>query len=325
MAAAVRGVARSRLACSGARTCLWLLALLLAASASADIAAAPKAAEGEPISVLPEPAPADERRVRLGEQLFADRRLSGDLTRSCSSCHDVRLNGASGRRRDLALDGQELPFNTLTVFNAALNFRLNWAGGLRSLEQQAESLLQSPTIMGASIPLALERLAADAAMVRAFEEAYGRGPDRESLLNAIATYERSLLTPGSRFDRWLGGEGEALSAGEQAGYALFKSVGCVACHQGVNVGGNLFQRRGIFRPLSPDGPPVLRVPSLRNVAATPPYFHDGSAATLEEAVRRMGLAQLNRRLSAEEIGGITAFLRALTGTYQGAAVTAAPP
>jgi cytochrome c peroxidase len=129
-----------------------------------------------------------------------------------------------------------------------------------------------------------------------------------------------LVTPGSRFDRWLAGDGSALAPQELSGYRLFKSLGCVSCHQGVNVGGNLFQRRGVFRPLGRPGPVMLRVPSLRNVAETAPYFHDGSAPTLEDAVRRMGAAQLNFNLTDEQISTIVAFLHTLTGHYQGRAI-----
>ncbi|MBV8120512.1 MAG: c-type cytochrome [Alphaproteobacteria bacterium] len=158
-----------------------------------------------------------------------------------------------------------------------------------------------------------------------FEEAYGHPPDRSSLLDAIATYVQSLLTPGSRFDRWLGGDAAALSAEELNGYQLFKSLGCVSCHQGVNVGGNLFERHGIFHPLASPKPEILRVPSLRNVATTPPYFHDGSAPTLQEAVRQMGHAQLDQKLSDQQVDAIVGFLNTLTGTYRGSPVVAAPP
>jgi cytochrome c peroxidase len=133
------------------------------------------------------------------------------------------------------------------------------------------------------------------------------------------------LTPGSRFDRWLGGEAAALSPEEQKGYQLFKSIGCISCHQGVNVGGNLFERHGIFHPLASPKPEILRVPSLRNVATTPPYFHDGSAPTLDEAVRKMAEAQLDQTLSDQQIKAIVAFLDTLTGTYRGALVIADPP
>src|SRR5207244_193497 len=141
-----------------------------------------------------------------------------------------------------------------------------------------------------------------------------------SLLDAIAVYERSLVTPGSRFDRWLLGEAGAITTEELSGYRLFKSLGCVACHQGINVGGNLFQRRGVFQPLGAPEPAVVRVPSLRNVATTAPYFHDGSAATLPDAVKAMGQAQLDRVLTDQQIAAVVAFLNTLTGTYRDQAV-----
>jgi cytochrome c peroxidase len=144
-------------------------------------------------------------------------------------------------------------------------------------------------------------------------------------LDAIATYVRSLLTPGSRFDLWLGGDAAALTAEELNGYRLFKSLGCISCHQGVNIGGNLYQRHGIFHPLAAPKPEILRVPSLRNVATTAPYFHDGSAPTLGDAVRKMAAAQLDQDLSDSQSEAIVAFLRTLTGTYRGVPVTAPAP
>jgi cytochrome c peroxidase len=249
--------------------------------------------------------------------------LSGDGSRACIFCHDIHTNGADTNRHDKALDGSELPFNTPTVFNAGLSFRLGWEGKFRTLEAQAEASLENPQRMGISIDDVLPKLSADPELMHQFEAAYGRGPDRAGLLDAIATYERSLLTPGSRFDRWLGGDAAALSAEEKDGYQLFKSIGCISCHQGVNVGGNLFERQGIFHPLVSPPPEIVRVPSLRNVATTPPYFHDGSAPTLDEAARRMGNAQLDQTLSDQQIEAIVAFLNTLTGTYRGAPIVAA--
>lgn len=311
----------------------WVLAglnLLIASGGAAQAADSPRtvaqlSADQEPITPIPQPPAADPQKLALGERLFGDRRLSRDDARACSSCHDTRTNGADGDRRDLALDGSELPFNTNTIFNAALSFRFNWEGSFRTLEAQAEAAIENPRIMGTKIDDVLRRLSADPEMAHRFDEAYGRGPDRASLLDAIATYEQSLLTPGSRFDRWLGGDAAALSAEEQDGYRLFKTLGCVSCHQGVNVGGNLFERHGIFHPLASPSPEILRVPSLRNVAATPPYFHDGDASTLEEAVRRMSKTQLNQTLSDEQTEAIVAFLKTLTGAYRGHPVTGRSP
>jgi cytochrome c peroxidase len=187
-----------------------------------------------------------------------------------------------------------------------------------------EGVISSPAIMGSSPEEAVGKLRKDPEMVRQFHAAYGRGPDAESLLDALAAFQRSLTTPGSRFDRWLAGEADSLSREELAGYQQFKSLGCVSCHQGVNVGGNLFQKPGIFHPLAWPAPETLRVPSLRNVAATAPYFHDGSAATLSEAVKVMGIAQLDRVLTEAQIASIVAFLNTLTGTWRGKQIQPPP-
>jgi cytochrome c peroxidase len=302
---------------------MLLVCLAMVAAAQAQTPGAQPPADEEPITPVPAPPAVDPGKLALGERLFFDPRLSRDGSRSCASCHDIRTNGAGSSQHDQALDGSNLPLNTPTVFNAALSFRLNWQGQLRSLEAQAEALLESPSVMGSSLGEVVGKLTADPDTVRQFHAAYGHGPDAASLLDAIASYERTLLTPGSRFDRWLGGDAAALSAEEQNGYQLFKSIGCASCHQGVNVGGNMFQRHGIFHPLASPKPEVLRVPSLRNVAITPPYFHDGSTPTLDEAVLKMGAAQLDRILTHEQVDAIVAFLNTLTGIYRGASVTAA--
>jgi cytochrome c peroxidase len=278
----------------------------------------------EPITPIPPPPPANPLKLALGESLFEDPLLSHDRSRSCLSCHDTRSNGANTHRHDRAVDGSQLFFNTNTVFNAALSFRFDWEGDMPSLEAHTQASLESPRTMGMTMDEALGRLEVNPDLVAQFSRVYGHGPDQASLLDAIATYERSLVTPGSRFDQWLQGDAAALSADEQKGYRLFKSLGCISCHQGVNIGGNLFERQGIFRPLAAPKPEVLRVPSLRNVAVTPPYFHDGSAPTLEDAVRKMAAAQLDRTLSDEQVDSIVTFLRTLTGTYRGAPVTAVP-
>jgi cytochrome c peroxidase len=311
------------------RRSLWicLTLLLLAIGAAAQVpdfepSDAKPLADQEPITPIPPPPAAEPRKLALGERLFGDHRLSADGKLACSSCHNLRTNGASAGQT-VAHDGSKPPFDTLTVFNAALSFRLNWEGNFRDLGAQVESSLENPVNMRTSVDEVLRKLNADPQMVQQFRAAYGRTPDRASFLDALATFERSLLTPGSRFDRWLGGEASALSPGELAGYQLFKSLGCSSCHQGVNVGGNLFERQGVFRPLVPGKPEIVRVPSLRNVATTPPYFHDGSAPTLEEAVRKMAAAQLDRTLTDQQVGSLVAFLKTLTGTYRGRAVVGA--
>ncbi len=303
-----------------------MLLVVAATTAPADPrppGVSPPAAE-EPITPIPLPPGADPRKLALGQRLFADPQLSRDGSHACLSCHDIRTNGADATRFDRALNGSKLSLNTPTVFNAALSFRLDWEGNFRTLEAQATASLESPEIMGTKIAEAVRKLGAEPGMTRQFAAAYGHGPDRTSLLDAIATYERSLLTPGSRFDRWLEGDRAAFSVAEWKGYQLFKSLGCVSCHQGVNVGGNLFERHGIFHPLASPDPMILRVPSLRNVATTPPYFQDGSAPNLQDAVRKMAFAQLDTTLSDQQTDLIVGFLETLTGTYRGAPVVAAP-
>jgi cytochrome c peroxidase len=303
------------------------LVLLLTVEAASFAAAQSRAiqprADQEPITAIPTAPAQDPRRVALGERLFADQRLSHNNARSCQSCHDTRTNGASANAHDVSPDGQPLALNTPTIFNAGLNLRLNWEGNFRSLESEVEEPITSPGTMASSVEEILGKLRVDRDMVKQFSRAYGREPDRATLLDAIVTYERSLTTPGGRFDRWLAGDSGAITAEELSGYQLFNSLGCISCHQGVNVGGNLFERSGIFHQLASGPPKVFRVPSLRNVAVTAPYFHDGSAATLPEAVRAMGFAQLDRVLTNEQVTAIVAFLNTLTGTYKGAPVTSA--
>lgn len=298
----------------------------------AMLAAASRA--GEPIAPVPAAAAAEPAKARLGERLFRDARLSHHDRLACVSCHRLDRGGDDGKALSIGADGRPLDFNTPTVFNAALSFRLNWRGNFRSLEEQAEAVLLDPRLMGTDWPALLAKLGADRMYREAFHAAYGQLPARPLVLDALATFQRSLLTPGAPFDRYLRGESDALDAEEKQGYELFKSHGCVACHQGVNVGGNLFQRFGIFDDPTAGGAPteadlgrlsltgkaedrsVFRVPSLRNVAETAPYFHDGRAATLDQAVAEMARTQLGRPLARQEIELIVRFLRTLSGEYR---------
>jgi cytochrome c peroxidase len=307
-------------ACGIACLLLALVCLDAASLAAPQLPPLQPLAEHEPITPIPAAPVQDPRRAALGEQLFRDPRLSHDNARNCLSCHDTRTNGASANAHDLTPEGQPLALKTPTVFNSALNFRLNWEGNIRSLERQVEHSLRNPETMASSADEVVSKLRADREAVRQFRDAYGNEPNVAALLDAIATYERSLITPGSRFDRWLMGDAGAITPEELSGYQLFKSLGCISCHQGVNVGGNLFQRHGIFHPIGSAEPALVRVPSLRNVATTPPYFHDGSTPTLSEAVKKMGIAQLDRVLTDQQITAIVDFLNTLTGTYRGQAV-----
>ncbi len=275
----------------------------------------------EPITPIPVRT-ISAAKAQLGAALFRDTRLSGNGRIACVSCHDLASNGAGASPAAASTNGHGRLRNTPTVFNATLNFRLDWDGYFRSLEAQADGTLRNPSIMGTTPDAAAARLRADPAMVAAFRKTYGGPPDGKRLVAAISTYERALVTPGSRFDAWLLGDDRALTDTELRGYRTFKVLGCIACHQGVNVGGNLYQRAGVFHPLGRIPALRTRVPSLRNVATTAPYFHDGSAGDLPTAVRAMGRAQLDRTLTEQEIQDITAFLGTLTGRRDGRAVTA---
>jgi cytochrome c peroxidase len=305
----------------------YLLLVFVGLEAASFVAAQSPAPQHEAVQEQITPIPAaptlDPPRVALGERLFQDRRLSHDNTRNCLFCHDTRSNGASANAHDLTPDGRTIPLNTPTVFNAVLSFRLNWEGNFRSFELAAAQSLRNPDIMASSVDEAVDKLRADPEVASLFRNAYGRELDSVALLDALASYQRTLVTPGGRFDRFLAGDASAITAQELSGYQQFKSLGCISCHQGVNVGGNLFQRHGIFHPLGSPEPEWLRVPSLRNVATTPPYFHDGSAATLSDAVRKMGHAQLDRVLTDQQVADIVAFLQTLTGIYLGQPVTSA--
>jgi cytochrome c peroxidase len=279
----------------------------------------------EPITPIPPPPAADPLKLALGERLFGDFRLSANGNFACSSCHDITTNGAGGNSSQTAHDGLKPSLDTPTVFNAALSFRLTWEGSFRSLAAQAEASLENQANMRTSVGEVVRKLNADPEMIKQFRVAYGHAPDRDSFLDALVTFERSLLTPGGRFDRWLGGDPSALTSGELEGYGMFKSLGCSSCHQGVNVGANLFARRGIFRPLVHGPPEIVRVPSLRNVATTAPYFHNGSAATLEDAVRRMAAAQLDRTLNDQQVAALVSFLKTLTGNYRGKPIVGRTP
>ena len=277
---------------------------------------APAPWTAEPIQPLLDGPTLDASKVALGKRLFEDTRLSGRRNFSCATCHDVATNGGRRGERTTSMD-------TLTVFNSVLSSRLGWDGSESTLQQQAKATLEAEMVsQGVPLQAMVGRLAADEAIVREFHRVYGRPVAPDDVIDAIVQYERSLVTPGSRFDRWLAGDVSAISRREARGYRLFKQLGCVSCHQGRNVGGNLLQQHGIFRPLARPEPKVLRVPSLRNVAVTGPYFHDGSAPTLDRAVAKMAASQLNVDLDDKEIADLVAFLETLTGNYRGRPVRA---
>jgi cytochrome c peroxidase len=321
---------------------LWrgaLRALGTVALAAAGLANAAPLTD-EPLVALPSPPPVDPGKVVLGARLFADRRFARDDSLACASCHDLAGGGADtrpgSRVYSAGIGASRHIFNTPTVYNAAFNYRQQWTGGARTLEEVIDKVVRSPRVFDSTWPAVLGKLTADAPLVSEFRRVYpGRGLTRETVQDALGAFGRSLATP-SRFDRYLLGDARAISADELRGYERFKAYGCVGCHQGVNVGGNMLQRFGAMndyfadrrRAGLPPGPGdagrflvtkkdedlhVFKVPSLRNVALTAPYFHDGSAATLGQAVDVMFRYQLGRGAPAEDKALIVRFLRSLTG------------
>ncbi len=292
---------------------------------------------GEPIRPVPLRHDADPARAALGERLYYDPRLTASGKTSCATCHDLAHGGDDGKKASRRVDGSDAPVNTPTIFNISLNRHFFWDGRARSLREELEMGLAAG-IDWNSLP---RRLSADAGYRRAFARLYRDGISVTSIQDALAHFERTLITPNAPFDRWLRGERGALGADARQGYRLFKSYGCVSCHQGVNVGGNLFQKIGVMHdyfsdrntPLTradlgrynhtgrEEDRHVFRVPSLRNVALTAPYFHDGSVPTLEQAVTMMGRYQLGRAIPPEDIAHIVAFLTSLSGEYRGKALT----
>ena len=230
------------------------------------------------------------------------------------------------------LDGPGTP----TVFNAALNFRQFWDGRVETLEEQSNVVITSPHEMGSDWRTVIERIANAPDYRRDFAATYPDGVTRANVQQALASFERTLLTPNSRFDQYLLGNTDILTLEEKYGYQRFKEYGCIACHQGVNIGGNMFQKFGVMNDYFADrGNPtdadlgrflitgdeqdrnVFKVPSLRNVAVTAPYFHDGSAKTLEQAVEVMFKYQLGRTPNPQDTRLIVKFLQTLTGQWQG--------
>ena len=308
------------------------LAVALGLGAAQPALAAPL---DEPLTPLPPVPRLDPATVELGRQLFNEKRLSVNGSLSCASCHRLATGGADDKPFSLGFDGQPVKLNTPTVFNASLNFKQFWNGRVDTLEAQIEQVVISPAEMGSDWKTVVANLTAIPQYQAAFAQVYPDGVTAANVQNALATYERTLLTPNSRFDQYLQGNTDILTLEEKYGYQRFKEYGCIACHQGLNIGGNMFQKFGVMddyfkgRPATEtdlgrylvthdeEDRNVFKVPSLRNVAVTAPYFHDASAKTLEDAVDVMFRFQLGRVPSAEDKDQIIKFLKTLTGQWAG--------
>lgn len=288
----------------------------------------------EPIRALGKVEPESLKTpvVNLGRDLFHDPRLSGDGTVTCASCHAIDQGGDDNLPTSVGIKGQVGPINSPTVLNSGFNFRQFWDGRAATLDEQAKGPVAASIEMGANWDNVVSRLSSDELLKKQFVEVFGKGEiTQQKVVHAIARYEESLITPAP-FDRYLAGETNSISPQAARGYEKFKSFGCVACHQGINVGGNLYQRFGAVQQVEiesfnvagakpvvkprDEGVSLVKVPSLRNVSLTAPYFHGGKINDLHTAVRVMALSQIGKTIPDNDIEDIVAFLHSLTGDWQ---------
>ncbi|GAB4393775.1 MAG: cytochrome-c peroxidase [Gammaproteobacteria bacterium] len=288
-----------------------------------------------PLLPIPTTVNVDKETVQLGYVLFHDRRLSKDNSTSCASCHNLATAGTNHTPVSFGVNKSPGLRNAPSVYNARYNYFLLWDAQNISLEEQIDGPVHNERELANDWPTIIKRLNTDKYYQEQFKNLYPDGITEANIKHAIGSFQRALNTPNARFDQFLRGDKSALSPEEYAGYQLFINYGCVACHQGRNIGGNMYQKFGVFgdyyqdthKPNNKDfgrynltkqeaDRYVFRVPSLRNVELTFPYFHDGSVETLEEAVYIMGKYQLGRELTKEEIQQLITFLKTLTGEFE---------
>jgi cytochrome c peroxidase len=311
-----------------------VIAGVLAVSGSALGAAA------EPIQPIVPPKQIDLGMAELGKKLYFDPRLSKSGFISCNSCHNLSMGGTDNIPTSIGDKWQQGPINAPTVLNSSLNVAQFWDGRAPDLKAQAGGPIANPGEMAFTHTLAIAVLDSIPGYVREFRQVFGK--DRitiNEVTSAIAEFEKTLVTPNSRFDQWLLGRNDALTADELTGYRLFKESGCVACHNGPAVGGTSFQKMGVVAPYraktAVEGRSAVtgkdadrfnfKVPTLRNVELTYPYFHDGAANTLAEAVDIMGRLQLGKKFTPKENAQIVAFLKTLTGDQPSFQLPILPP
>ncbi|WP_240943680.1 cytochrome-c peroxidase [Janthinobacterium lividum] len=308
--------------------------------ASLAFSGALHAASKEPIQPITAAKVANPAMVELGKKLFFDPRLSRSGFISCNSCHNLSMGGTDNIKTSIGHNWQRGPINSPTVLNAGMNVAQFWDGRAKDLQEQAGGPIANPGEMAFTHELAIDVLASIPAYRAEFRQVFGQDKlTIEQVTRAIAAFEEVLVTPGSRFDQWLSGKKSALTKDELAGYQLFKSSGCIACHNGPAVGGNTFQKMGVVEPyktaMTAEGRSAVtgkdadrfnfKVPTLRNVELTYPYFHDGEAATLTQAVDVMGRLQLGRTFTPGENAKLVAFLRTLTGKQPHIVLPILPP
>lgn len=296
----------------------------------------------EPVRPIDRSLEFDPAKAALGFALFHDTRLSVDNTVSCASCHALETAGVDNHQYSHGVNDQMGGVNAPTVFNAVYNFVQFWDGRAATLADQAAGPPLNPVEMASeSFEQIIAKLKADKNFAKAFAKVYPDGLTQANITDAIEQFERTLLTPDSRFDKWLLGDDTALADNELNGYELFKEYSCATCHAGPNLGGLSYELMGLRKHYFADRGMELtnedngrfketqlerdrhrfKVPGLRNVEHTWPYYHDGTRETLEEAVRDMAIYQSGVELTQEQIDDITAFLKSLTGEYNGVPVT----
>lgn len=298
------------------------------------------AASNEPIQPIKAVKPENPDLVELGKMLFFDPRLSKSGFISCNSCHNLSMGGTDNIPTSIGHAWQKGPINSPTVLNATMHLAQFWDGRAKDLKEQAGGPIANPGEMASSHDSVVEILASIPQYRAHFEKAFGSDKvDIDRITDAIAAFEDTLVTPGSRFDKWLQGDKKALTKQEVEGYSLFKSSGCASCHNGPGVGGTLYQKFGIYGPYETESKiegrkavtgkesdlNFFKVPTLRNIELTYPYFHDGSVWTLEEAVTIMGKLQLDLDLDKKEVASIVAFLKTLTGEQPDIDLPILPP
>ncbi len=279
-------------------------------------------------------------QVELGKKLYFDPRLSKSGFISCNSCHNLSMGGTDNLKTSIGHNWHQGPINAPTVLNSSLNLAQFWDGRAADLKEQAGGPIANPGEMAFSHTLAIGVLASIPEYVTEFKQVFGSETITiDEVTQAIAEFEKTLVTPNSAFDLWLLGDKDALTAEQLAGYELFKNSGCVACHNGPAAGGNSFQKMGVVEPYhTKNGAEGLaavtgndadrfkfKVPTLRNVEMTYPYFHDGEAETLQEAVDIMGRLQLGKKFTETETAQIVAFLKSLTGDQPSFPMPILPP
>lgn len=288
-------------------------------------------------AILPVPAaePQPAALVRLGDQLFHDTRLSADNTISCASCHDLSHNGADRRPFSVGVGGAVGHIRAPSVYNSVLNHMQFWDGSAADLESQVDGPVHNPIEMATDWNSVILKLSQDPLLTEQFKAQFSEGITATNIRRALAAFQRTLVLTDSPFDRWLAGDTDALTAEQQRGYQQFRNYGCISCHQGANVGGNMFARMGSLENyfiLKGDAITeadlgrfnvtgqahhryVFKVPGLRTAALNSFFFHDSSASSLEEAIEIMARFQLGREMPTEHTREIAAFIRSLTGQH----------